>query len=182
MVRSDNLSAVVERKLYTEADIHEACVRLGDQLTQLYTGKNPLVVGALTGAVFFMTDLLREMDVKMDLDFIDVSSYEGTKSLGKVVVKHDLNREVKGRDVLIVEDIIDTGLTLQFTQKLLADRGARSVKSVVLLDKRARRCVDYQPDLAGFDCPNEFVVGYGMDLDGHYRNLPYVGVLKPSEY
>lgn len=183
MANSDNLNSVVERKLFTEAEIADTCKRLGSELTTAYAGKRPIVVGALKGAVFFLTDLFREMDVKADLDFIDVSSYNGgTESTGKIVVEHDMSKDVKDRDVLIVEDIVDTGLTLQFMKDLLLKRGAKSVKCAVLLDKKARRTVDIEPEFVGYECPNEFVIGYGMDFDGLYRNLPYVGVLKPSEY
>ncbi|KIY24922.1 hypoxanthine phosphoribosyltransferase [Lactobacillus delbrueckii subsp. bulgaricus] len=169
----------VDHKLYSEEDIAEMTKRLGQQLTKDYAGKRVLVVGALKGAIFFLTDLLREMDLACDIDFIDVSSYgNGTESSGKITVTHDLEADVTGRDVLIVEDIVDTGLTLKFMKDELLSRGANSVKCCVLLNKTARRTTEVDVEYYGTHVGNEFVIGYGMDFAGLYRNLPYIGVIK----
>ncbi|MFV4949239.1 hypoxanthine phosphoribosyltransferase [Lactobacillus delbrueckii] len=171
----------VDHKLYSEEDIAEMTKRLGQQLTKDYAGKRVLVVGALKGAIFFLTDLLREMDLACDIDFIDVSSYgNGTESSGKITVTHDLEADVTGRDVLIVEDIVDTGLTLKFMKDELLSRGANSVKCCVLLNKTARRTTEVDVEYYGTHVGNEFVIGYGMDFAGLYRNLPYIGVIKPE--
>ncbi|MDD6719337.1 hypoxanthine phosphoribosyltransferase [Lactobacillus sp. 23-2] len=171
----------VDHKLFSEEDIDEMTTRLGKQLTKDYAGKRVLVVGALKGAVFFMVDLLKKMDLPCDIDFIDVSSYgNGTESSGKITVTHDLEADVTGRDVLIVEDIVDTGLTLKFMKDEMIKRGAKSVKCCVLLNKTARRTTEVEVEYYGTHVGNEFVIGYGMDFAGLYRNLPYVGVIKPQ--
>ena len=181
MVNGDKIDQIIDHKLFTEADIHEMCVRLGQQLTEDYAGKKPLVVGALKGAVYFLTDLTRQMDLQEELDFMDVSSYgDGFESTGEVKIITDLAADVTGRDVLIVEDIVDTGLTLKFMKDLLAKRGAKSVKCCVLLNKEERRTTDVEIEYYGSKVGNEFVVGYGMDFMNMYRNLPYIGVLKPE--
>lgn len=181
MAKSDNIEQIIDHTLFSAADIEKCCRRLGAKLTADYAGKKPLVVGALRGAIFFMTDLLRHMDVKEELDFIDVSSYgNGFSSSGKVRVLSDLASSVKGRDVLIVEDIVDTGQTLQFMKSLLLKRGAKSVRCCVLLNKTANRSVHVKIDYYGFHVDNEFVVGYGMDFLNMYRNIPFIGVLKPE--
>ena len=174
----------IQKVLYCEAKIQDTCVELGKQLTQDYQGKTPLVVCVLKGAVRFMADVIKRMNVYMDLDFIDVSSYKGgTVSTGEVELVKDLDSDVKDRDVLFIDDIIDTGRTLDYLKKLLKNRGAKSVKVCTLMDKPEARKVDtVQADYVGFDVPNEFLVGYGLDYQGKYRNLPYVGVLKPEVY
>ena len=170
-----------DHKLFSEEDIDEMTTRLGKQLTKDYAGKRVLVVGALKGAIFFMVDLLKKMDLPCDIDFIDVSSYgNGTESSGKITVTHDLEADVTGRDVLIVEDIVDTGLTLKFMKDEMIKRGAKSVKCCVLLNKTARRTTEVEVEYYGTHVGNEFVIGYGMDFAGLYRNLPYVGVIKPQ--
>ena len=171
----------VDHKLFSEEDIDEMTTRLGKQLTKDYAGKRVLVVGALKGAIFFMVDLLKKMDLPCDIDFIDVSSYgNGTESSGKITVTHDLEADVTGRDVLIVEDIVDTGRTLKFMTDEMIKRGAKSVKCCVLLNKTARRTTEVEVEYYGTHVGNEFVIGYGMDFAGLYRNLPYVGVIKPQ--
>ena len=171
----------VDHKLFSEEDIDEMTTRLGKQLTKDYAGKRVLVVGALKGAIFFMVDLLKKMDLPCDIDFIDVSSYGNvTESSGKITVTHDLEADVTGRDVLIVEDIVDTGLTLKFMKDEMIKRGAKSVKCCVLLNKTARRTTEVEVEYYGTHVGNEFVIGYGMDFAGLYRNLPYVGVIKPQ--
>ncbi|MBA1392711.1 hypoxanthine phosphoribosyltransferase [Lactobacillus sp. XV13L] len=181
MPKSDDINSIIDHKLFTEEDIHALCIKLGKQLTADYAGKKPLVVGALKGAIFFLTDLVREMDVKEEIDFIDVSSYgDGFESSGEVKLISDLASDVKNRDVLIVEDIVDTGLTLKYMKDLLKKRGARSVKCCVLLNKEANRNTDVEIEYYGSKVGNEFVVGYGLDFMGFYRNLRYIGVVKPE--
>ncbi len=172
------------KTLYSKKDIEVACKRLANEITEYYQGKeSPLVVGVLKGAVIFMTDVIRQVDAYVDMDFIDVSSYHGTtKSSGKVDLVTDINSDPKGRDILIMEDIVDTGRTLKFLIENLTKRGAKSVKVCTLLDKPEGRVVDTHSDFTGFQVPNEFVVGYGLDYEEKYRNLPYIGVLKPEIY
>ncbi|MBV7391744.1 MULTISPECIES: hypoxanthine phosphoribosyltransferase [Enterococcus] len=173
----------IEKVLVSRDDILKRCVELGKELTTEYADKNPLVVGILKGAVPFMADICREMDIHMEMDFMDVSSYGNqTVSSGEVKIVKDLDTNVEGRDLLIVEDIIDSGRTLGYLVDLFKYRKAKSVKIVTLLDKPEGRVVDITADFVGFDVPNEFVVGYGLDYAEDYRNLPYVGVLKPEVY
>lgn len=181
MPKSDNINNIIDHKLFTEEDIHNMCVKLGKQLTVDYAGKKPLVIGALKGAIFFLTDLVREMDVKQEIDFIDVSSYgDEMESSGEVKLISDMTTDVKDRDVLIVEDIVDTGLTLKFMKDLLKKRGAKTVKCCVLLNKEVNRNVDVDVEYYGSKVGNEFVVGYGLDFMNFYRNISYIGVLKPE--
>lgn len=181
MTKSDNINEIIDHKLFTEDDIHQMCVKLGKQLTADYAGKKPLVVGALKGAIYFLTDVTRQMDVAHQLDFLDVSSYgNGFESTGKIKVVTDLSADVKDRDVLIIEDIVDTGLTLKYMKNLIKQRGAKSVKCCALLNKDARRTTDVTVDYYGSKVGNEFVVGYGLDFLNMYRNIPYIGVLKPE--
>ncbi len=181
MANCDNISSIIDRRLFTEEDIKLMCKRLGKELTKEYAGKDLLVIGALKGAVFFLTDLVREMDIPLQMDFMDVSSYgDSMESSGKVRLDVDVQTDVKGRDVLIVEDIVDTGHTMKYMKDLLASRGANSVKCCALLNKTERRVDDVDVEYYGSIVENEFVVGYGLDLAGRYRNLPFVGVLKPE--
>ncbi|HCS30233.1 hypoxanthine phosphoribosyltransferase [Enterococcus italicus] len=173
----------IEKILITREQIQMRCAELGKQLTEEYQDKTPLVVGILKGAVPFMADIVREMDCYLEIDFLDVSSYgNATVSSGEVKIVKDLDTNVEGRDLLIVEDIIDSGRTLAYLVDLFKYRKAKSVKIVTLLDKPEGRVVPIEADYVGFDVPNEFVVGYGLDYIQQYRNLPYVGVLKPSVY
>lgn len=173
----------IERVLITQEEIQVRCKELGKELTENYQDKNPLVVGVLKGAVPFMADIIRSIDAYLELDFMDVSSYgNSTVSSGEVKIVKDLDTNVEGRDLLIVEDIIDSGRTLAYLVDLFKYRKANSVKIVTLLDKPEGRVVDIEADYIGFNVPNEFVVGYGLDYAEAYRNLPYIGVLKPSVY
>ncbi len=173
----------IEKILITREEIQKRCSELGKELTEAYTDKNPLVVGVLKGAVPFMADIVREMDCYLEMDFMDVSSYGNAMvSSGEVKIVKDLDTNVEGRDMLIVEDIIDSGRTLAYLVDLFKYRKAKSVRIVTLLDKPEGRVVEIEADYIGFDVPNEFVVGYGLDYIEQYRNLPYVGVLKPSVY
>ncbi|WP_122645851.1 hypoxanthine phosphoribosyltransferase [Enterococcus mediterraneensis] len=173
----------IEKILITEEEIAARCVELGKQLTEEYQDKNPLVIGILKGSIHFMADIVRTMDCYLEMDFMAVSSYgKATVSSGEVKILKDLDTNVEGRDLLIVEDIIDSGRTLAYLVDLFKYRKANSVKIATLLDKPEGRVVDIEADYIGFDVPNEFVVGYGLDYIEQYRNLPYVGVLKPSVY
>ena len=173
----------IEKVLISKEEILAKSAELGKQLTEEYQGKNPLVVGILKGAVPFMADLTREINTYLELDFMDVSSYgNATVSSGEVKIVKDLDTNVEGRHILIVEDIIDSGRTLAYLVDLFRYRKAASVKIVTLLDKPEGRVVDIKADYVGFDVPNEFVVGYGLDYAETYRNLPYIGVLKPEVY
>lgn len=177
------LNKDIERVFYSEDELQSRISELGEQLTEDYQDKLPLMVGILKGSVPFMADLVKRMDCQLEMDFMDVSSYHGgLESTGKITIEKDLSRDVKDRNVLIVEDIIDSGRTLRHVVDLLTERGAKSVKIVTLLDKKEGRVVEIDGDYIGFDCPNEFVVGYGLDYDEKYRQLPYIGVLKPEVY
>ena len=173
----------IEKILFTSEDIKTAVQKLGQKLTEDYQDKNPVVVGILRGAAPFMIDLIRAMDCYIEIDFMAVSSYgDDTESSGTVKIIKDLDTDVTDRHVLIVEDIIDSGRTAQALRKLFAAKNAASVKICSLLDKPERREVDVQADYVGINTPNEFVVGYGLDFCQQYRNLPYIGVLKPEVY
>ena len=174
----------IERVLVTEEELAEAVKRLGEAITRDYQGKEVLVVGILRGASLFMADVIRQIDCYLEIDFMDVSSYgTATESSGEVKIIKDLDTSVEGKPVLIVEDIIDTGRTLQYLINLLKVRKAASIKICSLLDKPSRRIMtDVIVDYVGVKVPNEFVVGYGLDYEQKYRNLPYIGVLKESIY
>lgn len=174
----------IERVLVTEEELVEAVKRLGEAITRDYQDKEILVVGILRGASLFMADVIRQIDCYLEIDFMDVSSYgTATESSGEVKIIKDLDTSVEGKHVLIVEDIIDTGRTLQYLINLLKVRKAASIKICSLLDKPSRRIMtDVIVDYVGVEVPNEFVVGYGLDYEQKYRNLPYIGVLKESIY
>lgn len=174
----------IEKVVVSREKIKEVCERLGKQLTEDYQGKDVVVVGILRGAALFMMDVVREMDCHVELDFMDVSSYHGgVSSSGEVKILKDLDTAVEGRHILIVEDIIDTGRTLRYIIDLLKHRKAASVKVCTLTDKPEGRVVkDVEADYVGIEVPNEFLVGYGLDYEQKYRNLPYIGVLKPEVY
>lgn len=169
--------------LVTREEIDAAVKKLGKQITEDYQGRELMVVGILKGAIVFYSDLIREIDLPLRTDFMAVSSYgSATKSSGVVQLRKDLDRPVEGMDVLIVEDIVDSGMTLSYLKRVFADRGAASVRIATLLDKPARRRVDLKADYFCFTIPDEFVVGYGLDFDEKYRNLPDIGVLHPRIY
>ncbi|MBG9982647.1 hypoxanthine phosphoribosyltransferase [Aerococcaceae bacterium DSM 111020] len=174
----------IERVLVTREEIQAATQKLGKQITEDYGDKEIVVIGILRGAAIFMSDIIREIDLYMDIDFMDVSSYgDGTESSGEVKIIKDLDTNVRGKHLLIVEDIIDTGRTLKHLVDLFKYRQAESIKIATLLDKPERRIVkDIEADYIGIEIPNEFVVGYGLDFKQKYRNLPYIGVLKSSVY
>lgn len=173
----------IKEVLFTKEEIATKCAEIGEQLTDEYKGRFPLLIGVLKGATPFMADLSRYIDTHVEMDFMDVSSYgSDTRSSGEVKIVKDLDAKVEGRDLLIVEDIIDSGLTLSYLVDLFKYRKAKSVKIVTLLDKPAGRTAKIKADIVGFEVPNAFVVGYGLDYDEKYRNLPYIGVLKQEVY
>lgn len=173
----------IEKVLFSEEEISAKVSELGSILSEEYAGKNPLVICVLRGGAPFMTDLVRRMTIPLEMDFMAVSSYgKSTQSSGIVRIMKDLDTSVEGRHVLVVEDIIDSGLTLSYLIDNLERRNAATVKVVTLLDKPARRTVDLEPHFCGFQIPDAFVVGYGLDYAEKYRNLPYIGILKPTVY
>ncbi|MEF2247604.1 MULTISPECIES: hypoxanthine phosphoribosyltransferase [unclassified Paenibacillus] len=173
----------IKAVLYSEEQIQAKVREMGQQLSKDFNGRNPLVICVLKGAFIFMSDLVKSISVPLEIDFMAVSSYgQSTKSSGVVKIIKDLDVSVEGRDVIIVEDIIDSGLTLSYLIDVLERRNARSVTVAALFDKPARRTVDLEPDYKGFTLPDEFVVGYGLDFAEKYRNLPYIGILKPEVY
>lgn len=173
----------IKKILISHDEIVVAARELGQKLTEDYQGKNPILVGILKGSVPFMAELIKHIDTHIELDFMLVSSYHGgTSSSGVINIIKDLDQDIKGRDILFVEDIIDTGKTLKSLKELFEGRQPASVKIATLLDKPEGRLVEIEADYTCFTIPNEFVVGYGLDYDENYRNLPYIGVLKEEVY
>ena len=173
----------IEKIIITEEQLQARIAEMGAQLTEEYKDKFPLAVGVLKGAIPFMTDLIKRFDSLIEIDFMDVSSYgNATVSSGEVKILKDLNTSIEGRDVIILEDIIDSGLTLSYLVNQFKSRKAKSIKVVTLLDKPSGRKVDLSADLVGFKVPDGFVVGYGLDYAEKYRNLPYIGILKKEVY
>ena len=169
--------------LFTEEQLREKVAELGARITADYQGKNPLIVSVLKGSYVFMADLTRQIDTKCNIDFMVVSSYgSGTKTSGEVQIIKDIGSKIEGRDLIIVEDILDSGVTLSYLMKILQARGVNSIRLCTLLSKPERRKIDVPIDYLGFEVPDEFVVGYGLDYDETYRNLPYIGILKPEVY
>lgn len=169
------------RVIISEAQLKQRIHELGEQITKDYEGKNLLLVGILNGCVYFMTDLSREIDNLLQIDFMVVSSYgSSTKTSGVVKIVKDLNRSIEGLDVLIVEDIVDSGLTLSYIKDVLTARNPNSIKVVTLFDKPEGRKVDFKTDYVGFHVPNEFIIGYGLDYAEKYRNLKDILVIKPE--
>lgn len=174
----------IEKVLFTQEQIQNRIAELGKILTEEYADKNPIIVGVLKGVVVFYADMVRQIKVPCQMDFMWISSYSGTNSTGNMVVKRDVAGDLKGRHVLILEDIYDTGNSLDFTYRHLLAKEPASLKICTLLDKPERRKpgITLVPDYVGFTIPNAFVVGYGLDYNEYYRNLPYVGILKPEVY
>lgn len=172
----------VEKVLVTEDELREVNKKLGTQITKDFEGKKLLMVGILKGSVYFLTDLSRYVDLPCVIDFMQVQSYAGTNSSGCVTLIKDIGTDLTGYDVLLVEDILDTGRTLKHICDMLETRNPNSISIVTLLDKPARRIADISADYVGVDVPDAFVVGYGLDYNQEYRNLPYIGVLKPEVY
>lgn len=172
----------IEKILLTQEEIEVKSKELAKQLKIDYEGKNPILLGLLKGSTMFMTDLMKSLDIELQIDFMDVSSYDGALSTGDVKIVKDLDISVRGRHVLIVEDIVDTGRTLEKVFALLHNRDAASVEMVTLLDKPEARLAPIAAKYVGFTIPKSFVVGYGLDYNEKYRNLPYIGILKESVY
>ena len=170
--------------LLTEEQIQAKVKELAAQLSKEYAGKDPVFVGVLKGVVIFFADMVRNIDIPCEIDFMSISSYSGTNSTGRTEVRKDVSVNIEGRHVVILEDIFDTGTSLTFTVNHLLNKKPASLKVCTFLDKPERRRpgVTLQPEYVGYTIPNEFVVGYGLDYNEHYRNLPYIGVLKPEVY
>lgn len=169
--------------LVDKEQIHARVEELGAQISLDYAGRQPLFVGVLKGCFMFMADIVRACDIDCTVDFMVVSSYgSGTSTTGAVKIVKDLSEDIEGRDVIIVEDILDSGVTLSYLTKYLSGRNPSSIRIVTLLDKPDRRTADVKADYIGFTIPDAFVVGYGLDYDQRYRNLPVIGVLKPEVY
>ena len=178
-----NMDQDILKVLITQDEIQARTQELGDRLYERFHDKNPMFVGVLNGCVIFMADLVRAAQLKSEVEFIGLSSYKNaTKSSGSVQITRDLQRDINGRDIIVVEDILDSGNTLAFLKDYMLAKGAKSITIVTLLDKPARREKAITADLAGFVVPDEFVVGYGLDYCQQYRNMPYIGVLKPEVY
>ena len=184
MDQNSELYRDLDRVLLTRDEIAAKVRELGRQITRDYAGKKPVMVCILKGAAVFFTDLIREIDLPLTLDFMAISSYgSATKTTGVVRILKDLDNDILGKDVIIVEDIVDSGITLNYLSKTLVQRGAKSLRIATLLDKPARRVVrDLKVDYMCFDIPDAFVVGYGLDYNQTYRNLPDIGVLSPKIY
>ncbi len=173
----------IERVLLTEEELADKVKFLANQIKSEYSGKNPLILCILKGSLIFTADIIRELDFPCQIDFMQVSSYgSGAETTGKLVIKKDMETDIRDRDVIVIEDILDTGVTLSNLFPELTRRGASSVKLCVLLNKPERRTVEVKADYIGFDIENEFVVGYGLDYSEKYRNLPYIGILKREVY
>ncbi len=173
----------IDRVFFSGEELQARVRELGEQITHDYEGKSPLFVGVLKGSFVFMADLMRAVDCYCDIDFMAVSSYgSGTTTTGAVKINKDLTYNVEGRDIILIEDILDSGVTLSYLKKYIEARKPSSVRICTLLDKPARRKADIDADYVGFECPDAFIVGYGLDYAERYRNLPYIGVLKSEIY
>ena len=173
----------IERVFFTEEQIHEKVSALGAQISRDFEGMNPLFVGVLKGCFVFMSDLMRNVTIPCTMDFMAVSSYKGgTTTTGAVEIQKDLSQNIEGRHIIMVEDILDSGMTLSYLQNYLANRNPASITIATLMDKPSRRRAPVHARYSCFEVPDAFVVGYGLDYDEKYRNLPYIGVLKPEIY
>ena len=173
----------IERVLLSEEQLDKRIAEMAVQIDRDYEGKKPLMVAILKGSIMFFADLIRKMKINLEIDFMAISSYgNGVKSSGEVKMIKDLDRKVEGKDIIIVEDIIDSGYTMKYLKNMLEARKPNSIKICTLLDKPSRRETDVQVDYRGFGVENEFVVGYGLDYAGLYRNIPFVGILKREIY
>lgn len=172
----------IQRVLVTEEEIKQRIKTVGAKISKDFEGKDPVFVGVLKGCFMFMADLMRSVDISCSMDFMAVSSYSGTNSTGAVKINKDLREDIGGRHIILVEDILDSGVTLSYLEKYLMVRQPASISVATLLDKPARRRADIQADYFCFEIPDAFVVGYGLDYNERYRNLPYIGILKPEIY
>ena len=172
----------IQEILYTRADIYKRVSEIGAQITEDFRDKDPVFVGVLKGCFIFMADLMRCVNIKCSMDFMAVSSYKGTTSTGAVSINKDLSETIEGRHVILVEDILDSGVTLNYLKNYLLVRKPASITIATLMDKPSRRKADIYADYSCFEVPDAFVVGYGLDYNQRYRNLPYIGVLKSEIY
>ena len=172
----------IERILISEEELQEKVSEMGKKISRDFKDKDPIFVGVLKGCFIFMADLMRYVDISCSMDFMSVSSYSGTSSTGAVKINKDLGEDIEGRHLIIVEDILDSGVTLSYLKQYLMVRKPASITIATLMDKPARRKADIYADYSCFEIPDAFVVGYGLDYNERYRNLPYIGVLKPEIY
>ena len=174
----------IKEVLLTEEQIQAKVKELAAQISEEYAGKDPVFIGVLKGVVIFFADMVRNIDIPCQIDFMNIASYSGTTSTGRTVIRKDVSVDIQGRHVVILEDIFDTGTSLSFTVNHLLNKKPASLKVCTFLDKPERRKpgVTLVPEYVGYTIPNEFVVGYGLDYNEHYRNLPYIGILKPEIY
>lgn len=178
----DVMEKDIERVLISQIEIEKNVQKIGAQISKDYEGTELIFVGVLKGCFIFMADLMRHVTINCSMDFMAVSSYQGTTSTGAVKINKDLNEDIAGRHLILVEDILDSGITLNYLKNYLSVRKPASIKIVTLMDKPARRKADIHADYSCFEVPDAFVVGYGLDYNERYRNLPYIGVLKPEVY
>ena len=176
------MESAIERVLVTQEELERHVARIGAQISTDYAGKDPIFVGVLKGCFIFMADLMRHVTINCSMYFMAVSSYSGTNSTGAVKINKDLSEDIGGRHIILVEDILDSGVTLNYLKNYLQVRKPASIAVATLMDKPARRKADIYADYSGFEVPDAFVVGYGLDYNERYRNLPYIGVLKPEIY
>lgn len=172
----------IKEVLYSEEEIRAKVKELGERITEDYKGKKLFLLGILKGCVPFMADIMRSIDLELEYDFMDVSSYQGTRSMGEVRILKDISTSIVDKDILIVEDIIDTGVTLSYLTKILKSRGARSIEIVTMLSKPSRRKVELPVKYNGYEIDDHFVIGYGMDYNERFRGFPYIGILDESVY
>ena len=183
MIHPSDMSQDIERVLISEEQLHSRIREVGAQLSADYAGKKPIFVGVLKGVVPFFAEMAMAVQIPCQWDFMSVTSFEGgTQSTGKLTFRKDIDHDIAGRHVVILEDILDSGATLKYVRELLLKRNPASLKICTLLDKPSGRTVELEADYTCFTIPGAFVVGFGLDYDDYYRNLPYVGVLKPSVY
>ena len=172
----------IERVLISQIELEKKVQEIGEQISRDYEGDTPIFVGVLKGCFIFMADLMRHVTINCSMDFMAVSSYQGTSSTGAVKINKDLNESIEGKHLILVEDILDSGVTLNYLKNYLSVRKPASIRIATLMDKPARRKADIYADYSCFEVPDAFVVGYGLDYNEKYRNLPYIGVLKPEVY
>ena len=172
----------IERVLISQIELEKKVQEIGEQISKDYDCETPIFVGVLKGCFIFMADLMRHVSINCSMDFMAVSSYQGTSSTGAVKINMDLNESIEGKHLILVEDILDSGVTLNYLKNYLSVRKPASIKIATLMDKPARRKADIYADYSCFEVPDAFVVGYGLDYNEKYRNLPYIGVLKPEVY
>ena len=183
MINKTDMLQDIERVLVSEEEIHARIKEVGAQIAEDYRGKCPILVGVLKGVVPFFAEMANAIDIPVQEDFMCITSFEGgTESTGKLTFRKDIDHDIEGRHVLILEDIIDSGLTMQYLRQLFGARNPASITTISFLDKASRHPESYKTDMCGFEIPDEFVVGYGLDYANYYRNLPYIGILKPECY